>query len=132
MCMLDRCLTWCIIAVIGPVHAYFLCHRIGSRFFIGFTRLMIRVSCIDNSVKCNHAAHQVNQCTSIILHQISSMIPVSVKKTQPPKRNTLLEISLENTKSGAGKQLLPLDCMAKAGRKGVFFSWAPVSLPITS
>ena len=80
MCTLGRCLTWCIIAVIGPVHAYFLCHLIGSRFFIRFARLMIRVSCIDNSVKCNHAAHQVNQCTSIILHQISSMILVSVKK----------------------------------------------------
>ena len=32
------------------------------------------------------------------------------------------EISLQSAKSGAGEQFLPVDCMAKARVKGMFFS----------
>ena len=43
------------------------------------------------------------------------------EKNTPPERKTLGTISLKSTKSGAGEQFLPLDCMAKAGRKERFF-----------
>ena len=53
------------------------------------------------------------------------IIPVSVKN-KPPEENTLVTVSLKNTKSRAGEEFLLLDCKAKAGRKGVF-SQTPVS-----
>ena len=41
-------------------------------------------------------------------------------------------MSLQNTKSEAGEQFLPLDCRAKAARKGMFFSQTPVSFHPTA
>ena len=48
------------------------------------------------------------------------LLPVSVKNT-PPEKKTHGTISFKNTKSGAGEQLLPVDCMAMARMKGVCF-----------
>ena len=47
------------------------------------------------------------------------------KKT-PPEKKTIGKISLQSTKSGAGEQLLPLDCKARAHLEGMFVSWTPV------
>ena len=44
-------------------------------------------------------------------------IPVSEKNT-PPEKRTPGKTSLRSTKSGAGQQILPLDCRAGACAKG--------------
>ena len=56
----------------------------------------------------------------------NGVLPVSVNKNTPAKKNTLGKIGFQRTKSGAGEQLLPLDCRAEACRNGVFFSQTPV------
>ena len=50
---------------------------------------------------------------------------VSEKESSREKK-TLGKRSLQSAKSGAGEQLLPLDCRAEAGLKGVFCSQTPV------
>ena len=51
----------------------------------------------------------------------SRLIPTSVKKKTPPEKNTLAEISLKSTTSGAGEEFVLLFCRAQAHGKGVFF-----------
>ena len=48
------------------------------------------------------------------------------EKNTPPGRKTLWKIGFQSTESGAGMQFLPLDCLAKARAKGVFFPQTPV------
>ena len=43
------------------------------------------------------------------------------EKDTPPEKKTLGKIGLQNTKSGAGEQLSPLGCRAKARVKEVCF-----------
>ena len=43
------------------------------------------------------------------------------EKNTPPEKRTLGKFSLQNTKSGAGEQLLLLGYVAKARAKGVLF-----------
>ena len=59
---------------------------------------------------------------------VEVVIPVSVKNT-PPEKDSLGKIGLQNAKSGAGEQFLPLDCRAEVHLKGVLFSQTPVSHP---
>ena len=54
-------------------------------------------------------------------HTTQHTVPVSVNKNTPPENNTHWNISFQSTKSGAGKQFLPLDFRTVALRKGVFF-----------
>ena len=49
-------------------------------------------------------------------------------KNTPPERKTLGTFSLKHSKSGAGEQLLPLVCMAKARVNRVVFLQTPVSI----
>ena len=54
------------------------------------------------------------------------MIPVSREKNTPPEKKALGKIGFQSTKSGAGEQFLPLDCMATGRVKGMCFSQTPV------
>ena len=54
------------------------------------------------------------------------VLPVSVQKHTPPDKKTGWKFSFENTKSGAGLQLLLLGRMAKARAKGIVCSQTPV------
>ena len=57
----------------------------------------------------------------------SPQIHTSVcEKNTPPEKNTLGEMSSENTKSGAGEEFMLLCCKERAFVKGVFFSQTPV------
>ena len=47
-------------------------------------------------------------------------VPVAVEKNTHPEKKTVGKISFQSTKSEAGLQCLPPDCMAKAGVKGAF------------
>ena len=74
------------------------------------------------------APRQAREAPSILLGAAGALcrgeaqIPASVNKSTPPEKKTRGQISLTNTKSGAGKQLLLLCCRAKAWAKGVYFS----------
>ena len=48
-----------------------------------------------------------------------SVLLVSVKRSTPPEKNTLVNISLKSTKSGAGEELVLLDCGPKGRAKGM-------------
>ena len=48
------------------------------------------------------------------------------EKNTPPDKKTRENTSFENNESGAGEQLLLLDCRARACAKGVFISQTPV------
>ena len=47
-------------------------------------------------------------------------LPASAKKTLLQRRRPLGVLASKNTKSWCGEQFLPVDCKAKARRKGVF------------
>ena len=54
-------------------------------------------------------------------------------KNVPPERRTRGKFSFKNTKSGAGEQFLPQECMAKARVKGVFlFTGTGMTLTVGS
>ena len=59
-------------------------------------------------------------------------LPVSVRRITAPEKKTSEHIHFENAKSGAGEQLLLLDCRARACAKGVFMSQTPIAQHIKS
>ena len=48
------------------------------------------------------------------------------KNNTPLGKKTLEKIGLKSTRSGAGEQFLPQDSLARAHKRGVFFSQTPV------
>ena len=62
------------------------------------------------------------QCHGMIRCVVTPYHTSVCEKNTPSENNRHWNISFQITKSGAGEQFLPLDCRARARRKGVFLS----------